>query len=1010
MQAFGPYLNKTTIDFTSLYDHGLFLITGSTGCGKTTILDAMSYALYGRASGTLRDVRDMRSIAAPDSLETSVVFEMDLGGTLYKFERAMKIRVVKKRSGASERVTDYVESCYSHDGTRWSLICTGTNVKDKAVELLGFSHEQFSQVVVLPQGEFRKLLTASSSEKQKILENLFGTARWQTFTKSLAQQSKSLETRLAQCAERTATLCKSVECENLEALDNLLNKTRQDFSGVEKCMKQLVANFNAATSALNDASALEEKFAQLDSAHEKIKQLENQTQDIDNKRQRLDEAGKASMAAPYLDALEQAQKTLETAQKDFEAAKISLAASQKEKQAEQKALDASVDDEERLKKLDEKRTQLKSMLEPARQLCSEVKMLENKRKDQAAGKAEIQRLAEKTEQLQNTSEDLKARIKQNYEKFVSRLPELVAQKAKLTEQISNFDDLETKKKNASKLEKKLEEKRAEYKRISQLLKNEKAALEDMQKALDADAAFRLSHQLHDGEKCPVCGSTTHPSPAFAVNGAPSKEEIDTQKSIVDKLEEEKKQSLEDGSRIRGDYDAAAKQLSDITSECEKYNCAPEKARAQLSAVTKELEEAQTAEKRQHSMEEDQKANDSSLAKTKEEYDSLKAQADKTDLEISALEGRIEQLGSAVPEDLRDADAILSQINKLKKDYDDTDRRIKETRSRFESACSALAAVTERLRFASNKKSSDEEKYKSAKTEFERRFTASGLADSADIRALILTDEESESLKDAIEKFEREMLVQKDRAAALEKQLADAKRPDIKSLQQTQAKAREKMEQSLSQKGALEVKIKNLDTVRKQLVETAEREEKLRADFALYDHIYRLSNGDNPLKTPIHQFVLGIMLDDIVSSANIHLSKLSRGRYTLVRSTQMSRGGGTKGLELAVGDAWSGGERSVNTLSGGEMFLASLSLAFGLSDVVQSYAGGIRLDSLFIDEGFGSLDNETLDTAMSALESLRLSGRLIGVISHVGELSERIPAHIKVKRLADGSSAATVETP
>jgi DNA repair protein SbcC/Rad50 len=153
-----------------------------------------------------------------------------------------------------------------------------------------------------------------------------------------------------------------------------------------------------------------------------------------------------------------------------------------------------------------------------------------------------------------------------------------------------------------------------------------------------------------------------------------------------------------------------------------------------------------------------------------------------------------------------------------------------------------------------------------------------------------------------------------------------------------------------------------------------------------------------------------MLDDIVASANIHLSRLSRGRYTLVRTTEVSRGNGAKGLDLAVSDSWCGGERSVNTLSGGEMFLASLSLAFGLSDVVQSYAGGIRLDSLFIDEGFGSLDSETLDTAMNALESLRLSGRLIGVISHVGELSERIPAHIQVKRLADGSSGAAVETP
>ncbi len=238
MQAFGPYLNKTTVDFKKLYTGGLFLITGQTGCGKTTILDAMSYALYGRATGGVRDVRDMRSTAAPIDLETRVSFEFELGGRLYKFERAIKLREVKRRAGGSDLVTDYDESCHVFEDGSWSLICSGTLVKEKAVELLGFSHEQFSQVVVLPQGEFRKLLTAPSLEKQKILETLFGTERWQNFTKSLSERSKSLNTALFETVTKKSTLYKNAGCESFEALLEKLAQMCRSLGEVTAEMEQ----------------------------------------------------------------------------------------------------------------------------------------------------------------------------------------------------------------------------------------------------------------------------------------------------------------------------------------------------------------------------------------------------------------------------------------------------------------------------------------------------------------------------------------------------------------------------------------------------------------------------------------------------------------------------------------------------------------------------------------------------------------------------------------------------
>jgi exonuclease SbcC len=334
-------------------------------------------------------------------------------------------------------------------------------------------------------------------------------------------------------------------------------------------------------------------------------------------------------------------------------------------------------------------------------------------------------------------------------------------------------------------------------------------------------------------------------------------------------------------------------------------------------------------------------------------------------------------------------------------------QIKSAREQSEATQKSLATAQERLKSTQSNVTAMQNRLEAARLEYMSRFKASSLPEGADVQALALSQEKYEKLRAAISEYDRETYLQNDRAATLTELLKDMVRPNLELMKEEAARKRDTLQKAITQKGALESDIKNFENIKKQLDEMSLNEEKLRRDFALYDHIYRLCSGENALKTPIHQFVLGLMLDDIVACANGHLSELSRGRYSLTRSSTLARGGGTKGLDLSVDDSWSGGERSVSTLSGGEMFLASLSLAFGLSDVVQSYAGGIRLDSLFIDEGFGSLDTETLDAAMGALERLRTSGRLIGVISHVNELRERIPTHIEVSRLADGSASARI---
>lgn len=1010
MEAFGPYLNETVIDFTKLYSSGLFLITGATGCGKTTILDAMSYALYGRATGSLRDVRDMRTMGAPDSAQTRVTFEMEKSGRLYKFERGMRIREIKRRSGGVDRVTDYEENCSVMEDGEWRLLCSGAQMKDKAKELLGFSHEQFSQVVVLPQGEFRRLLTAPSIEKQKILETLFGTARWQFFSRSLSQKSKSISEELLQCTEKSKTLCKSAECETPQMLKDEISAASGRLKTLKSEIEELSKAYNERLQGLHKAESLDAKFKELEETLEILNKLKSRAQEICEKKQKLALAEKAEGALPYLDAANEAKNSLSLAEKQLGISeKLFILAQEEEKKAHDRSLSCDLKEEQQ-KKLYGEITRLENILEPAKTLCAAADELRSKGNEEKSAREKVDIETEKVKNIESELEKIKSRIQADNDLFIKRLPQLVEEKKELEadiELLKKFDDL---KKSKEEIEKKLESKRTEFLKLRQSLKNEKGALESMQAVFDSDAAHRLSQGLHDGEKCPVCGSVSHPFPAAAVSGAPKKEELETQKGIVEELEEKLKKAGEDGARLHGEFDSCDRTFSDVSEKCKNIDFDLTGAQQKLSLHLKTLSSAQEAAKRRQELEARQKSAEEELLKARERQDKIKELADKTANVMSALKGRLSQLGDAVPVKLRNAVEVERKINMLKTAYENNALEIKNVRLQYENAKSNLSGAAERLIAAKKTVESTQSAFKKAEEEYNGRLETLGLPKNTDVKAISLDGNARDMLKREIESYDRETFLQKDRAQALNLQLKDKARPDIEKIRLEEQQAREENARAMSLKGALEAKLKNLEKISEKLAENSKNEERLRKDFALYDRLNRLTSGDNPLKTPIHQFVLGLMLEDIVACANIHLSELSRGRYTLLRASQPSRGNGTKGLDLSVGDAWSGGERGVNTLSGGEMFLASLSLAFGLSDVVQSYSGGIRLDSLFIDEGFGSLDTETLETAMDALEKLRLSGRLIGVISHVGELRERIAAHIDIIKMPDGTSDVKVVTP
>lgn len=798
MQAFGSYLHRTEIDFTKLGTHPLFLITGATGGGKTTILDAICCALYCQSTGGRRSWTAMRSLAAGPEDETVVDFRFAYEGKEYRFFRSLALHV--KRSGARELRGTH--ECWRRArGESWELLCAGaeTRVREVAEHLLGLTCAQFSQVVVLPQGDFLKLLLATSREKAALLTTLFDTQRWAARTQRLNQQAASLH----RAADENVASCASIlQRENVQDAQALAQKC----ADLEASCTALAEKRDKAARALADANAAYDRAADAAGAYDRMQKA----------------------AAAWRTAKTAADGA---AQKRADAEKALPQAEEARAQAAEKRVKAAA---------------LAAGLEAARR---QVQLS----KDVQAQRAAIVRQEQSLAKAQAAANEAKARCEKGrayieaQEQIAAKLPALSAA---------------------------------------------------VERAVRENAAAAVAADLAPGVPCPVCGSIHHPNPAKPA------------------------QALEQARARAVEAEKAAQSLP--------------KARARLRQREQELEQARSAA-------------EAARAALADEQGKLAA------AEAAAREAAAQTAG-------RTLDALQTEVDGLQraaKALERTEQSLRQAASTAQQAASAAAAA---LQSASSTHQEAQEQY----TRAMERYRAAGPAP-----------------------------------------LPEIQRPDDRAAKAARDAAQKAAGQAAAEAGRLEESLHSALQSRAQLAKLEEEGAAVRTQCAQAERLSKLLSGHNARKVPIEQFVLGIMLDDILASANLFFTDLSGGRYRLLRRMAPAAGNAMAGLELSVLDAAAGGERAVGTLSGGELFLASLSLAFGLSDVVQAYSGAVRLDALFIDEGFGSLDQETLDTAMGALLRLQRAGRTVGIISHVSELKAVIQKQIVVSALPDGSSRAEV---
>lgn len=908
LQAFGPYPNQAQVDFSAFEDAGLFLISGPTGGGKTALLDAMSFALFGRATGGRRSFDSMRCNAAEDDTPTVVEYDFALGGETYRFHRERYLHI--NRSTKLPEFRDRHE-CYVKREGEFHLLESRSEsaVRGRAEELLHLTGEQFAQVIVLPQGDFLKLLRANSREKGEMLRTLFSAELWKNATEKLLARTKALEESFHELETRKASL---LEQEGLE---------------------------NAGTEDLNAAVCrAAEREAALRKENEALREKLEKTQVL---------LRAAEEWQRLLHAQAEAQISAQNAQAE-RARQLEAAKTTEQKRGRLKALreelvslaQESAALKERAEKLKKAQQAEKSAEAAATRAAAAKKALESERENREALRAS---LAKGEEYLRR------------YQEAAQRLPGLLERRQTLEKQKADFEELEARRKKAAQAK---EESAAICEKVKgKTLKCKTLAgrLERQELLEKQDAASALSKGLLPGAPCPVCGSTEHPAPALPPEGLLSQEEF----AILRQEERKERQEL---TELLARETLAKETLATVEQElkaqeqlCAQSNMAQEAVIAEWTALLTELEETkkeaallEKARQRMAALKEAQEKSAAEEAARREELSALEAQA--AELNRQAQEAQAACAGL-------DAAALELRLQEQEKGYEEREKEIDRLQKETEQEAAALE-----------------------RAEAANAFSMAALkkADSdLDVFLKLHPDEqrpEPEKLREEAAAFSAQNAAQAEELGKLTEK-AQGLRRAAKSVQ------------------ALDLELAGLDQTYRRTA-----------------RLSKLLSGGNQQKLPILQYVLSIMLEEVLGCANRFFSKLSRGRYALRLMEGPKGGNALSGLDLEVLDGASGQPRSIETLSGGEQFLASLSLAFGLSEVVQEHSGAVQLDSIFIDEGFGSLDPETLDVAMKALSLLQGgTKRMIGIISHVSELKQRIPGRIEVMRDSRGNSCLSIKS-
>ncbi|AYF34303.1 SMC family ATPase [Vreelandella alkaliphila] len=1006
MQAFGPFAGSETIDFTALGKSPLFLINGPTGAGKSSVLDAICFALYGQTTGNDRDAGQMRCDQAAASLLTEVSLDFRLRDSAYRVRRVPQ----QERPKATGEGT----TTQSAEAQLWRLTPEGdedeclvarkvTDANSQLHALIGLDANQFRQVMVLPQGKFRELLLAESKDREKIFSQLFQTQIFQRIEERLRTQANQIERAVNDHRQHISGILAGGELESeaaleqeVEALTPQVGQARQRFETAQQQRR-------SAEQRRDEAQALQRQFEARDSlAAEKARHLEQQAQ-ITTFQSRLTQSDHAQALRPYSAALVQAQQALTTAQAEQRQADAALTTQRTNTEQAKRTFEAARQRQTELPALRERHRQLGEFIHKSQQL-SELEARWQAAQtawQQADGilkrdEAQLDGIRQQGEALSVTLEQLQTESQQlaSAPAELSRHESLLAQRQELEALMRQGRELVVQQQQAT---------AALQGRRSEAEQAKRHATEQEMRWHQGQAAL-LALTLQEDAPCPVCGSLEHPAPAVQhadlvtqaqVEEARSTEEqarhaLQTAEHQEQQLAQQFSYNTEQAQRLRhqlGDW--ASQPPFELQQACE-----------QLRRQVAGRQQVESEINRQSAARDELRSGWGTLDK---QLKAQRPQVEKAKEEALRLESQRDQLSQSLPEDARNPLAMRQTLTELDNQITELEQAWERAQQVLSTSETQQARAEEQLRSANQQLARSQQALEQAQAEWQTALQASSFESEAAFQAAQLEDNQRQDLARQVEAYQRRLAELDGALHNYHAQLAEKTPPDLAALATLTEAAQAEEHTQLEAWRTLDGRLNTLQGIRQKLAAARAAQAELEAQYRVWGTLSEVANGRTGNRISLQRFVLGVLLDDVLIQASERLVRMSRGRYQLVRREDPSKGNKASGLELDVADTYTGKSRSVATLSGGESFMAALALALGLSDVVQAYAGGIQLDTLFIDEGFGSLDQDALDQAIAMLSELQMGGRMIGIISHVSELKEQMPVRVEVRASRLGSS-------
>ncbi|PFM41301.1 AAA family ATPase [Bacillus cereus] len=1015
MTAFGPYKQKEVIDFDDLGEHRIFAISGNTGAGKTTIFDAICYVLYGEASGEERsDTSMLRSQFADDNIYTSVELTFQLKGKRYEIKRQLG----HKKQG-NKTITGHAVELYEVINEE-KVPCVDrfhvTDVNNKIEDLIGLSKHQFSQIVMLPQGEFRKLLTSETENKEEILRRIFKTDRYKLMRELLDQKRKQWKDVLQEKQKERELYFRNVfklPIRDGALLETLIEQEHVNTHQVVAALEQETICYNAEVEQLhieqNDkakqlkeaaahfhtAKAVNEKFKDLAQKNEKYSILQENRAVIEMKEKSFKHAEQAKRLLPfeqwYEEAMQHEQKS-EGLLKQIIAKKEHIMNSFEVAQDKYEALKNKASERENAKK----QVQRLEELQPIIASLAEKKLnLQNAEIQIGNLKEGMQKLDEQLEVHTNEKQRMSDELQQleiALEQYVAKVEELtnMREDAKVLKQA--YDVWQEKQKYE-------QEKEIAFHKMQLAV----SAYENMERRWLSEQAGILALHLHDGESCPVCGSMDHPKKATEQSNAIDEKELNGLREKKNVAEKSHVQLEEKWNFYRVQYEQVIEEVLKRGYRAEElvetYRALVQKGK-QLAAEVNALKASEETRKQIAVNIKNVEEKVEELQKQKREVETIQH---RTEMECMQLRTSYEHDKQNIPESLQTVQAWKVQFDQALQELrlmEDEWEKVQEAYQHWQNENIRIQAEHDS---ASNQFNSAKEKKEETFTRFMKELEQSGFTDQLTYTAAKLNGAEMDKLQQEIQSYYASLEVLTKQIEELKVELKDKEYMDISSLDEQVKELeinldiikekRQRAHNAVAYITDLHENIKRID-------EQIHEEEKA---FQELVDLYEVMKGDNDSRISFERYILIEYLEQIVQIANERLRKLSNGQFYLKRSERVEKRNRQSGLGLDVYDAYTGQTRDVKTLSGGEKFNASLCLALGMADVIQAYEGGISIETMFIDEGFGSLDEESLTKAVDTLIDLQKSGRFIGVISHVQELKNAMPAVLEVTKQKDGCS-------